>query len=934
MRPLKLELSAFGSYSEPVTIDFSLLGDHGLYLVAGDTGAGKTALFDAIVYALYGETSSSSRRPEMLRSQYADEDQETCVSLQFEFQNQVFRVERSPEYTFERMNPNGTLHQIRHEGRAVLTMPDETVLEGVEETDHKIHELLGLTAEQFTQIVMIAQGRFQELLVADTSGRNEIFRQLFHTDPYQRVQKELREEEVRLTNEINSHNHDIERTLDSLICAKESPLRSRKEQLEQSTRAGIALAEQIVVEDSYTLEKRKEQIKDAEGQATRLSNSLAKGEQQLQIFEHLNKASARLPELTRARNAAREAVGALETPEQLSRIHELRESLSALNRVIPQYMELTRMEQIASESLAEANRLEEEISEVTKESVQLKDQLLQEEEEHQSLQGSDVNFVLAEEHIREIQRVMAVCNQAVERYNALIGAQTHYEESIEQLKDTAAEYEQRSEEYHAIMGAYFAGQAGILAEQLIEGRPCPVCGSLEHPHPAYKSIGTPSEERIHEAETSMNDARDTAELSARHAHAAKERIDLCLKEAEEAFKAAEMEEVSEESLNQIHAHLHHLQIAKDKGEVDLELYRGRKDRLNELTESIPQIRSRLEHLAREITEKDQRTATLRHKASYEQEAASKLRETLHFNEEKGARQEALRLEHEISVYEKKLKAKKETLDEAEKELMTALAGRDEVFRTLEESGTSDQTALEKQMLEDRMNLETLRVHLRDLREERDQINVRMGINKAAINSLMRTQKELDAAVLRKSWIEKLADAADSNLEDKEKLTLEEYVQTAYFDRILDRANQRLHFLSDGQYALIRSRNRNTEVHEALELNVTDKYTGKERSVRSLSGGESFLASLALALGLSDEVQSQAGIEIDAMFVDEGFGTLDTDTIRTAIRVLERLSGSHRLVGIISHVEELKEQIPNQILVSKQLKEDGTLSGSRVEIRCA
>lgn len=158
------------------------------------------------------------------------------------------------------------------------------------------------------------------------------------------------------------------------------------------------------------------------------------------------------------------------------------------------------------------------------------------------------------------------------------------------------------------------------------------------------------------------------------------------------------------------------------------------------------------------------------------------------------------------------------------------------------------------------------------------------------------------------------------------------MQTAYFDRIIDRANQRLHFLSDGQYALIRSRGQSAESHDALELNVSDRYTGKERSVRSLSGGESFLASLALALGLSDEVQSQTGIEIDTMFVDEGFGTLDSETIKTAIRVLERLSGDHRLVGIISHVEELRERIRNQILVTKELREDGSLSGSKVEIR--
>ncbi len=939
MRPIKLSISAFGSYSVPTEIDFSQFGDHGLYLVAGDTGAGKTAIFDAITFALYGEASTAGRSQEMLRSQYAAESQETYVALDFEFRGSRYYIVRNPAYDHEQVNENETVRIIHHPAQAELRGTDGFLVRGVAEVNRAVYDLLGLDVHQFTQIVMIAQGRFQELLTADTESRSRIFRQLFQTEPYHMIEEKLRGEETNLRRQIKERRHDVGKAVAVLSCSEKSPYANELARLKQfgdkaDPAQSVVLTQWILEEDASELQNKEKEINVVDDRITRLNSRISRGEQVLQIFDHLKQAASRIPELTGKRDASKASLDEMTTQVEVTRMNILRKKADETERSMSKFLELTRMEELAQECSAQAEEFTRKADALDEKIEVLQGDLRNHVLAAEELRGSDSDLKYEEDKLREVRRGIVTYNRAKERYQSYREAERSYEELIETLKQENDRFNRVSEEYHAILGAYLAGQAGILAETLIDGRPCPVCGSLDHPKRAVKSIGTPDEDRVREAEAIMNNARDAAELGARHAHAAKERIEIERKEAETAFQDAQMPGLTADTVNTLNSRINLFKMAAEESEQRIAGYREKAAKLEELNSQMPKIRKQIEDLVNEQNSCRQQGETLRQKAEYEAASAARMRSEFPYEKEETARIQLRTMREQIETYDRTVAERKEQYEADQKALEKAEAGRDEVMKTLEENGATTQSEKEAELAMRRAELQDAKQTLFKLRQEKDDLSLRIGLNRQSLKELDTLSQELQEAVARREWISRLADTADSNLKNKEKLTLEEYVQTAYFDRIIDRANQRLHYLSDGQYALIRSRAQSTDSHDALELNVADRYTGKERSVRSLSGGESFLASLALALGLSDEVQNQTGIEIDTMFIDEGFGTLDAETIRIAIRVLERLSGEHRLVGIISHVEDLRERIHNQIIVTKALKEDGTQSGSMIEIRHA
>ncbi|MBO7703996.1 MAG: SMC family ATPase [Solobacterium sp.] len=936
MRPEKLIISAFGSYSRRTEVDFTKLGDHGLYLITGDTGAGKTALFDAIVFALYGEASTPGRSPEMLRSQYADQETETYVKLDFEFHGEHYHAERNPEYTVEQVYPNGTIRALRHPSRAILNRPDGTTVSGYREVIEAVHNMIGLDCRQFTQIVMIAQGRFEELLTADTDTRNEIFRQLFHTEDYQELEQRLKEQTRQLRDEIRDSKGEIARILSSVNCSDDSvhldDLNALIEQgIEASVQRGSELLEKIVVEDNYlrdqtaaTIDRLDKDIQSKEAEINRIK-------QVLQLFDHLTRSSSVIPELTEKRDASKKKLDEFSGEEK--KIREMKYLYEKGKEILPRFIEVNRMFEIADESEKKAKEIEDAISGSEDEIAMKEEELARDEEALHEVEGADMELLKSEEAEKEIERGIASFTDAETKFNNLTQAKADYDASIQKLKEDTRKFEQVSEMYHAILGMYLAGQAGILAEQLKEGYPCPVCGSLDHPRIAVKLAGTPDEDRVHAAEEAMNLAREEAEQDARNSHRISERVKILEQETKEAFDLVEMIEVSSDALYTITRRRELLYQAKEKAAEDQKDLRRRADRLKDLSARIPEERTGIENAKQTVAEAKERIAQLNHKAEYTRAEAERLKKNFVFPSEETTRKEMIRLSGEIVTREAELKSRREKAEADQKALDKAIAGRDEILKTIKESGGTTMTEMENKLAVIAERKEFQQKELTAAWKDKEEISIRIGINQPALSSLIHAGAVLEEQLERKVWMDELTNTANGKLPEKARVTLEDYVQMHYFDRVLDRANQRLHYLSDGQYFLIRSRTSPADKHEALELNVLDRYTGKERTVRSLSGGESFLASLALALGLSDEVQAKAGIEIDAMFVDEGFGTLDTEAIRTAVHVLERLSGDNRMIGIISHVEELRERITNQIIVTKELFSNGTSSGSMVEIRC-
>lgn len=934
MRPRRLVISAFGSYSGKTTVDFSKLGDHGLYLITGDTGAGKTAIFDALVFALYGETTTPGRGAKLLRSQYTDGDTETSVTLDFEFHGSSYRVERNPEYIYEKVNANGTVRAIRHPSRAVLNGPDGFNVAGYNEVTEAVKKLTGLDSREFSQIVMIAQGRFQELLTADTDTRNEIFRALFHTEHYRDLQERLRKEAIDLKDAVRDLRHDIAKRVSAVQSTEDSVHHSDLKEMQEkgdqlNFHEATALLEKIVIEDEYRLDQKGKDLIVLDERLLRIDEEIAHQKQLLQLFDHLTKASSHIPELTEARDRSKaELDEMLNSPRTIERLKEERKTGQ---ESLPKFLEIERLGVLSKEAYAEADEIEEGTKEVADRISILEKRLHDDETMLEKVSGSDVTLVKAEESRREIRRTIDSFASAQSHYEELSATIHEYEDAVVRLKEDTAEFERISEVYHAILGMYLAGQAGILAEQLVDGYPCPVCGSTKHPRKAVKLAGVPDEDRLHDTEQQVNDARSKAELTARQCHSAKERIALLEKETTSLFESVGLHELSQDSLDRIIANKDHMSAKLSQEEARIAQLNEQVRTLNQLNERIPGLRSDLEEASKKLEAMNDRIRHLRQKADYEQNESKRLKANLPYASEHLARVTITRLTKEIEERELLLQNRRARAESDEKALEKACAGRDEVLLAIRNSGGTTREAAEEKLGKSVERKEYLQDERDKRQKEKEEITIRIGLNQPSLEEMIRTTAELDGKIERKGWIDELADVADSSLEGKEKITLEDYVQIKYFDRVLDRANQRLHFLSDGQYFLLRSRGGDASVHEALELNVLDRYTGKERTVRSLSGGESFLASLALALGLSDEVQSRTGIEIDTMFIDEGFGTLDTDAIRIAIRVLEKLSGENRLIGIISHVEELRQQIVNQILVTKELRTDGKSSGSQVEI---
>lgn len=940
MRPLKLTMSAFGPYADKTMLDLSLLGDHGLYLITGDTGAGKTTIFDAISYALYGETSGRMRQPDMLRSQYAAEETETYVEMEFEFQGRTYKIRRNPEYSWSKVLKNGTRKTQKKTADAELTYPDgHTVSKGKAVTS-AIEELLGIDREQFAEIAMIAQGSFQELLTADTKKRNEIFRELFHTSYYKELQEKLSQNANDLKGEIHGGRRDISSITASIQCTEDSPhkeqldlLISRRESVQPEDAA--ALLKELIAEDEQLLQKKDEELQQVHDHLESIAGELRKGDEIRRIYDQLDAASASIPDLQNKRDQWKNLLDSLNQSGEKETIAGMRAVYNERRRALPKYQELT--EHLAAAALAGKNS-EEFLKQAETEEGKLsglRTELEADKKKQEALDGADVKHVKAAEKVEALDRQADSLNQAIRQAEVLLKAGEDYQNAVQELQKADAAYARKTEEYHAILGAFLAGQAGILASQLAEGRPCPVCGSVSHPSPAHHSEGTPRENQVRASETSMNQANEVLKKWGSTCQACLERQEVEAEHEKEAMKNAGVKASGQAGKQEAQQKLEKVMMLREQAVSERDALAEQETQLKQLRLRIPSLQNAIRTSEAAIADLRRKADVLAQKKKSEAARSEELKRELNYPSEEAAKADLARMDQEIHKREQHYEKTGFAASEAEKNLSAGLAAKKQVNRTLAATGVTDRDAFVKNqaaLRQDRAAMETQRVALQS---QRDAVNGRLSVNKPALKKLQKYASSLDEATRRWQWMNDLAMTADAGMKGREKITLEDYVQMAYFDRILYRANLRLRVLSDGQYELVRSEARGLRSHEALELDVIDHYTGRNRSVRSLSGGESFEASLALALGLSDEVQSQAGgVQIDTMFIDEGFGTLDHDSLSQAISVLERLSGENRLVGMISHVEELKDRIPKKIIVTKELEaRNATQPGSRAEIVC-
>lgn len=919
MKPLKLTMSAFGSYAGKNVIDFTGQ-QQGIFLITGDTGAGKTTIFDAITYALYNQTSGGERNGNMMRSQYAQPETETYVELEFLYRGQTYRVRRNPDYKITKTLKNGKIREQKVPHSVELTMPDGTVFpEKKNATDAKIIEILGLTADQFSQIVMIAQGDFLKLLYTKSDERKMIFSKLFRTDIYWKIQENLRRKSMEMDERIQENDRAFEQEKSRIILLPESeelPLDELVERLRE--RLKDALKEQNL--RRANVEELNKKITKYE-EINKLFVSLEKIRQNGKELEARQAESKeRRQQIENARKADKVLVAEQQNLRQQQEVEQSAQAIAKMTETLANDQEM--FETLKTQQQEAEAKQKREAADIQKKMLALEQsfpsyealQNARSEEQQAKKVWEDLGKISEESFHKKKAGIAALKEQQKRQEQVVEQTKKNWEQTSLSASESAKHYEHMYE-------AFLKEQAGILAENLSAGCPCPVCGSTVHPDPAKLSDHAVTELEVEQAKKTRAAAEEKRDLAYAAFEAEKtekqklaqavekEEADFVLAQtiAKQQRKEAEQNYVSLQKIaEQIREKLVYPSLAEAKKQ-----YAAMQKALEAAEQEIAKKRQKVSELAEAMnTLKGQKLAEEENQKTAKKLAVKTEKEYAKLLEKSGFVSEET---YHLAILPERSRSK---LEREEKEYESQCIRQQ-----------SEQKLLEKQVSGKTYTDTT-------------ELNERLKVEKQALKEAEKTYMELhtayenDRAVLQNCavYLEKgkkmesedqviksLSKTANGRLSGSAKIDFETYIQRQYFKQIIHEANKRLLTMSNHQFILKLKEEANTgrKTNEGLDLSVYSLVTDSERDVKTLSGGESFLAALAMALGLSDIVERSAGaIHPDMMFIDEGFGSLDAQSRQQAIEVLAELAGDSRMVGIISHVTELKEQIDRKLVVSR------------------
>ena len=910
MRPLKLTVSAFGPYADRVTLDLDQLGESGLYLITGDTGSGKTSIFDAITFALFGETSGEIRNAAMLRSKYADADTPTEVELEFAYGNKTYKVKRNP--TYQRPSKRGSGFTTCY-ANAELHYPDgrppETQLSRVNKA---IEEIIGLSFNQYSRIAMIAQGEFQKLLNADTKERQGIFRSIFKTGIFERFQNDLNSCARDLARQCETVQNSIIQYLSGIRCDENSPLSANADLASQ----GKLPPEEIDTLIQTLIEADAQLRSDLTAEIERSDKKIESISVRISAAEEARKNRASLEEARRSLSESEEeesrllAALALET-DRKPEIDRIASECASLEKELSAYNELASIEQAVTDTKNALQRDFDRRIDVSKALNDKKAKRLSLQEELLSLADAGENLIRIKQQsdnlkkgISDVKNLQESLSQCDLLHRSLTDAQ-------EKFRTSQLNADEQSRKAVLLRSRFNAEQAGLMAASLTEGQPCPVCGSTHHPRKAAASETAPSEAEVIRAEKAASAIQDAANRESEKAHEIRGQYNTVARSLRE--RAVSL--VGTDDLNDLSAVLtESLETSKRLlSECEEKCAQETKQvaRKNELTQLLPEYDEKIQELSDQQGTLSEAVSAHKAKLDALSEQADSVRSGLHYQTKKQAADKIDSLRKKISDYEERVKKLRED-HSTRKALSAGFNGQihqlETILKDVREEDIAGLTNEKEAFTEARRLLDA----------KRESAGIRLQANSDVLKNIRNCSEDLQELRRKYQWMNALSETASGNIKGKEKISLESYVLTTYFDRILARATKHMLQMSSGQYDLIRNKSSESlRSQSGLELNVLDHVNGTERSVRTLSGGESFLASLSLALGMSEEIMETAGgIRLDAMFVDEGFGSLDDETLQQAMRALQSLTDGHRLVGIISHVSELRNQIDNQIVVKK------------------
>lgn len=872
MRPVRVTMSAFGSYAGREIIDFTRM-QHGLFLITGDTGAGKTTIFDAITYALYDRTSGGSRDGNMMRSQYAPEDIDTYVEYVFTYRGEEYTVRRNPEYMRrgKRNYADGSPRLVKEPARVSLILPDGSEYQGKKrEVDHKIEEIMGLDVDQFTQIAMIAQGDFLKLLHAESKERKRIFSRIFQTKLYWQVQEELKEQAKQLYIRLEDNTKDCLREMERV-----EPFAGSDEEEAWKECLGMKIPPVDVV--TRTLQEICRQGKQMESEAEKSTAQLQK---QVEDLNALIRSGEEINSLFLKREQAEEKKKELEAKKEVveqerSQVEEGKRA----EKVSVKEMQLER-------TRTEGKRLEKQIAD-TREWLEAQRIKAQTEE-------TELKVLSEELQSREpvLQKQIIRLRDILPRYARIREMEQEYSQNLKKMEKILEECRVSSLDYEEKYQLFFEAQAGIMASKLQEGSPCPVCGSTTHPKKAELSQKAPDQKAVEKAK----EKRDKKE---------KERTGI-----QEIFQESRSNLESEKKLLMEAA----FEI-QGGGEISEEQVREKLVQCEQELSSRKSAYQKKEKLFRELIEE------LKHRSGLLESQEVQYEELLKKQKEEEADFEQERKAQKFESCEAYQQAKEwiRGREAKEKHLKQYDAQTVEIKTRLEMLIQQTKGRQKTDLTQEKENLVQLQKAQKEQRAQWLHLHSQNQKNKEAkakLNQYFDARGELTS---RYEMVNNLSRTANGTLSGSVKLDFETYVQRKYFKQIIHAANRRLSRMTNNEFILQcrEIKDLSSQGQAGLDLDVYHLVNDSVRDVKTLSGGESFMASLAMALGLADIVQNTAGaISLETMFVDEGFGSLDDAARERAIQILKELAGEKGLVGIISHVNELKEQIEWKLAVTK------------------
>ena len=902
-------MSAFGPYAGKTELELDKLGTGGIYLITGDTGAGKTTIFDAITYALFGCASGDNRDASMLRSKYAGPSTPTQVELVFEYAGKEYYIKRNPDYERPKLHGDGVTVEKAY---AELRYPDGRVVTKLKDVNKAVTDIMGIDRSQFTRIAMIAQGDFLKLLLASTEERKKIFQKLFRTQEYSLLQDKLKSEATKLSREYESLSESRKQYIDSVVLKEDGVLSLEMKKArdgEMPVNEVITLVETIIENDSKADSEYDEKLKKIEAGLERITAELTRA----QAVDKAKKSKALYEAQLADKLLLKEKLSEqLKNEEKRSeQTKEIVRSAAQLEAQLADYDEKDKLTEMLAGTKKELEKIKALLSEKKKSGEECEKRIRENEAERKSLENAGADKARLEAELKEEKEK----KDGLERLSKELEEEKKLEKELSQIQAdylSAAEAAKRDrEKYEANNKAYLDAQAGILAGTLTDGKPCPVCGSVSHPSPAQQAENAPDKKEL-------DRLRKASQLSQKAERETSERAGLLKGKTEEKKRLTKS--LIKELLGNENPETLLVSLNEEKASVEsrisdlkcrLEEIQKAEERKAQLDTLCLKEKEKAQTLQNEIVNLNGLAAKKEEACQNAEKRLGQLSERLSFESKKQAQEAVKALEKRRSELETALKKAKEEYESCDKSI-TVLKSKIEEAKKLSENEKVIDT-------EEEIKRQTgMKAEKAELTEKQKSVHARISTNKAALEKIRQRSDEISAVEKKRTWVKALSDTANGTLSGTGKIMFETYIQMTYFDRIIERANLRLMVMSGGRYELKRRiEAENNRSQSGLELNVIDHYNGSERSVKSLSGGESFKASLSLALGLSDEIQSSSGgIRLDTMFVDEGFGSLDSESLSQAIDALASLSEGNRLVGIISHVDALKQRIDRQIVITK------------------